>query len=67
MTEVPYPKNKDRLLHKAQNNHITLKRKMPTEITTGIRCSTEKFIAKQGMKKKTLTDFNLNGLGSVNH
>lgn len=57
MIEVSYPKNKDELLLKAQNNHIvTLIRKKPTEITTGVRCSTENSVAKQGMDKKTLTD-----------
>jgi len=55
MIRASYLKSKDELLLKAQNNHvITLIRKTPTEITTGVRCSTEKFYCKTGMDKKTL-------------
>lgn len=49
MIEVSYPKNTDKVLLKAQNNHIiTLIKKMPTEITMGVGCSTEKFCCKTG-------------------
>lgn len=62
-------KIQDKLLVKAHNNHITiLIREMPTEITMGIRCSTEKFCCKtRDSKENPDRYFSLNGQGSVNH
>lgn len=48
MIQVSHLKNKG-WKKQAQNNHvITLIRRIPTEVTMGVRCSTEKFCGKTG-------------------